>query len=284
MTKAAFLLSILAVMASGAAAPARADENMWGYSYGAETLPKGRFELYNWTTWRHSKGEGHYDAFDVLFELEYGITDRFQTSTYLAFDARRQGNLGGDGGEEGIGDINGFRFNGLKQAFKYNLLSPYKDPIGLSLYLEPEWMRYSRSSGEREDELALETKLILQKNFLEDSLQWVVNVTPEFEWGFPEGEGTEEELVLEATSGLSYRIAPNWFAGLEVRYATEFEDYREQGGQAVFLGPNLHYAAERWWLTLAWVPQIWGEPSERGHRNFDDFEKSELRLKIGYNF
>jgi hypothetical protein len=271
---------LVGIGAIAAGPPARADENMWGYSYGAETLPKGRFELYNWTTWRHSKDEGHYDAFDVLFELEYGITDRFQTSTYLAFDGRSQGNLGADGPD----DVSGFRFNGLKQAFKYNLLSPYKDPIGLSLYAEPEWMRYSRSSGEREDELALETKLILQKNFFEDTLQWVVNVSPEFEWEFPEDDGTESALVLEATTGLSYRIAPRWFAGLELRYATEFEDYREQEEQAIFFGPNIHYAAERWWLTLAWLPQVWGHPSERGHRNFDAFEKSELRLKIGYNF
>lgn len=282
MEKRAVLLSI--VLLTTGPSLARADENMWGYSYGSETLPRGGLELYNWTTWRHAKDEGHYDAFDVLFELEYGLTDRLQSSTYLAFDGRSQGNLSGDGDEEGPADVRGFRFNGLKQAFKYNVWSPYVDPLGLSLYVEPEWMRYSRSSGEREDELAIETKLILQKNFLEDTLQWAVNVSPEFEWGFPEHETTEKALVLETTTGLSYRIVSNWFTGLELRYATEWADYREQEAQALFGGPDLHYAAGRWWATLAWLPQLWGHPSERGHLSLDEFERSELRLKVGYDF
>ena len=37
---------------------ARADENLWGYLYGADTLPKGGTELYNWLTLRASKGKG----------------------------------------------------------------------------------------------------------------------------------------------------------------------------------------------------------------------------------
>ena len=276
-------LPLLYLVASSFAlgpAPARADENMFGYSYGADTLPKGKFELYNWTTWRHSKNRGSYDAFDIQFELEYGITDRFQTSTYLVLDARNQSGLGDE-----YEDVSRFRWDGVKQSFKYNLLSTYKDPVGLSLYVEPGYSRYHKVTGERVDEFELETKLILQKNFLEDTLIWALNVTPEFEWEFPKHEDTEAELVLEVTSGLSYRFAPNWFAGLEVRYHTEFPDYAFQEHQAVFLGPNLHYGGQRWWATLAVMPQIWGEPNEGGsHRHFGEHEALEVRVKLGYNF
>jgi hypothetical protein len=259
--------------------PADADENMFGYSYGVDTLPRGAFELYSWLTWRHSKEEGHYDAFDLQLELEYGITDRFQTSTYLTFDGRNQGNL------DEFDDVSHFRWNGVKQAFKYNLLSTYKDPIGLSLYVEPGYSRYDKVGGERVDELELETKLILQKNFLDDTLAWALNVSPEFEWEFPNGESSESEFVLEVTTGLSYRFAPNWYAGLELRYHTEFPEYEFQEHQAVFLGPNLHYGGKRWWATLTVLPQIWGEPNEGGsHRHFEEHEAVEVRLKVGYNF
>src|SRR4029078_8880979 len=62
---------------------AGADENFFGYSEGWETAPKGSWEFYQWVTWRHSKGEGTYDALDLRTELEYGITDRLQGSFYL---------------------------------------------------------------------------------------------------------------------------------------------------------------------------------------------------------
>src|SRR5260370_37338726 len=58
--------------------PVRADENYFGYSYGSETLPKGKWELYSWTTGRFGKETGSYSAFDLKQEVEYGVTDRFQ--------------------------------------------------------------------------------------------------------------------------------------------------------------------------------------------------------------
>lgn len=270
----------LASLALAAAPIARADENLFGYSYGPDTLPQGAFELYNWTTWRHAKDHGDYDAVDLQFELEYGITNRFQTSTYLVFDARRQQNVGAE-----YPNVSGFRFDGLKQAFKFNALSTYKDPIGLAFYVEPGWSRFHKVTGERIHEFELETKLIAQKNFLDDTLAWVVNVTPEFEWEFPTSEPTEAEFVLETTSGLNYRFAPNWYAGLEFRYHTEFPEYGAQEHWAVFAGPSIHYGARRWWFTLTWLPQLYGKPQEGGgHLHLDEHEKSELRLKIGYNF
>ncbi len=38
--------------------PAHADENFFGYVKGAETLPKGTYELYETLTYRGDKGEG----------------------------------------------------------------------------------------------------------------------------------------------------------------------------------------------------------------------------------
>ena len=262
-------------------ARARADENMFGYSYGADTLPKGGFEFYNWTTWRHDKNVGEYDALDIQFELEYGITDRFQTSTYFMLDWRDQSGLD----PEEYQDINGLRFDGLKQAFKYNVLSTYKDPVGLSLYLEPGWSRYHKVTGERIDEFELETKIILQKNFLDDTLLTVLNITPEFEWYYPKGGNIEKEFIVEVSGGVSYRFAPNWYAGIETRYHTEFPEYGEQEHQAVFVGPSLHFGGKKWWFTVTWMPQMWGEPNEDGeHLHFGEHERSEVRLKVGYNF
>ena len=55
---------------------------------------------------------------------------------------------------------------------------------------------------------------------------------------------------------------------------------------AAFVGPSLHYGAERWWATLTVMPQIAGWPDSRGigGLTLDDHERLEVRLKLGYNF
>ena len=130
--------------------PAHADENLWGYLYGTDTLPKGGTELYNWLTLRASKGKGTYRGWDEMLELEHGFTDRFQASFYLK--GRSHQISGGALEDDPDRDISrGLEFNGVNFAFKYNLLSVYKDLFGLSLYLEPSYSRIDRVSGQRMD-------------------------------------------------------------------------------------------------------------------------------------
>jgi hypothetical protein len=54
------------------------------FLYEANTSAPGSLELENWVTWRHAAGPGRFDQFDFRHELEYGITEKFQGSIYLA--------------------------------------------------------------------------------------------------------------------------------------------------------------------------------------------------------
>lgn len=267
---------------------AHADENYFGYSYGAETLPKGGNEAYLWWTHRTGKGEGSYRADDVQFEFEHGWTDRFQTSFYVtgrAFDYS-----GGAVEDEATGEAKTLHrnldFDGVKASFKWNLKSAEKDGYGLALYLEPEYSTLHRPDGERFKEAGLESKLLLQKNFLEDQLIAVYNLTLEPEWE-KEGGGWERELYVENSAGISYRFAPNWFAGLETRVDMAFPDYGRREFWAWYAGPSIHYGGEKYWATLAWMPQIKGGPTDpnRSTRlHLEERERSEVRLKLGLNF
>jgi hypothetical protein len=276
---------------------AHADENYFGYSYGTETLPKGRWELYNWLSWRHDKGGGDYDALDLKQEIEYGITDRFQASLYLneAYHAIHDSapfEEGEDGERESeFPNRHEFAFQGVQTSFKYAFLSPYKDPLGLAVYVEPGYSRIDKVKGEHADEWELETKLLLQKNLLDDQLIAVFNATPEFELKKIRGEhDTEAELELEFTGGLIYRIAPKWFAGIEARYHSDYPNFDDEWTRenwAMYVGPVLHYATERWWATLTVLPQVYGKPQveERSRQlELDDHERLEVRLKTGFNF
>jgi opacity protein-like surface antigen len=279
-------------LAGLAATSAKADENFFGYTYGAETLPAGQTEAYLWVTDRRGKSEGHYDAQDYRLELEHGLTNRLQGSLYLNFASHHIRGL-----EPEFEDVDrDFGFQGISTEFKYNVLSPYKDGLGLTLYAEPAWSRI-HGGGEKGTEYELELKAILQKNFLDDKLIWAANLTAEFEWerekeedeitGLVEHEW-EKELAIEATTGLSYRVAPNWFLGVEGRYHSEYPDWThglDREHYALFLGPSLHYGGKKWWFTATYLPQIHGSPNEPGSSlHLDEHEKRELRLKIGYNF
>lgn len=267
---------------------AQADENYFGYSYGAETLPKGKNEAYLWLTHREGKGEGHYDAQDVQLEFEHGWSDRFQTSFYLtgrAHDIRGTA-LEDEETGEGIVRTRDLDFDGAKVSFKWNLRSPFKDGYGLALYLEPEYGSIDKISGERTREFGVEAKAIVQKNFLDDQLVAVYNLTLEPEWEREDGEW-EPELAVENSAGLSYRFAPNWYAGVETRVHMEYPDYGAREHWAWFAGPTLHYGGQRWWATLTWLPQIKGGPVEADRSrtlHLEEHEEQETRLKIGINF
>jgi hypothetical protein len=276
-----------------AAAPALADENFFGYSYGSETLPRGRNEAYVWLTRRAGKGIGDYTAWDNFNELEHGFSDRLQASLYVNTSAHHIK------GNPEWADVSSFGFEGVRTSFKYALTSPYKDGIGVALYIEPELSRRHKISGQERTELALENKLILQKNFRDDTIVTVLNLTYEHEFEKEEEEhestaaaGAEEEeweqeIALEATVGVSYRFRPSWFLGLEGRTHSEYPgaDLGNQEHRAWFLGPTLHYGGKKWWFTVTVLPQVVGVPHENSdHLFLGEHEKLETRLKVGYNF
>lgn len=273
------------------ATPAQADEQYFGYTYSAEVLGKGATEAELWATDRRGKSEGHFDAQDYRIELEHGFTNRLTVAGYANFASYHIRGL-----EPEFEDTDrDFAFRGLSAEFKYNVLSPYKDGLGLTLYAEPAWSRI-HGGGEKGTELELEFKTILQKNFLDDRLIWAANFTFEPEWekekeadpvtGDVESDWAKE-LKLEVSTGLSYRVAPGWYAGVEGRYASVYPDWTNglhRETYAVFAGPAIHYGGKKWWATLTYLPQLFGTPSPNGSRALDEFEKRELRLKVGYNF
>ena len=274
-----------------AATAAQADERYFGYVYSAEAMPKGETEAELWVTDRRGKESGHFDAQDYRFELEHGFTDRLTVAGYANFAGHHIRGLEPDFDNTD----RGFAFRGLSAEFKYNVLSPYKDGIGLTLYAEPGWSRI-QGGGERGTEYELEFKAIVQKNFMDDRLVWATNFTFEPEWekeveidaltGEVEKEW-EKELKLEVSTGFSYRVAPGWFVGAEARYASVYPDWTNglhRETYAVSAGPAVHYAGKKWWATLSYLPQLFGKPSPNGSRALDDYEKREIRVILGLDF
>ncbi len=265
----------------------RADENLFGYTYTADVLPRGKWELEQWVTGRIGKESGSFLGLDFRTEIETGLTDRLQASLYLNYNYFYAHDAQGSGGS--VEDINRFGINGTSAEFKYQLLSPYKDSFGLTLYLEPGYGTIEESTGEQHQEFELEGKLILEKQWLDGALVGAFNYTVEPEWERADrGSQFKVNLKMEWTTGLAWRFAPRWYAGFETRVQTEFADADLNKCEfvAVLVGPALHYGTERWWATLTVLPQVWGWPdsSGTGGLTLEDHERLEVRLKAGFNF
>src|SRR5262245_61687020 len=121
------ILRSVALTVTACAISARADEQLFGFVRGAETLPKGKTEIYQFVTMRTGKAEGSYYGFDFETEVEHGFSDCFQAS--FAVEQRYINNHGVDGDRDGLDDMNAYRFGGLIGSAKYNVLSPFKDPV-----------------------------------------------------------------------------------------------------------------------------------------------------------
>jgi hypothetical protein len=290
-----YALLAASLLTSGAAS---ADEHLFGYVKGAEPLPAGGKELYQWITLRDDKGQGDYQAFNLATEFEYGWTNRFSTAAYLKAQSIDTSGLVIDGYLPGDKKY-GLRFSGLEGEIKYNFLSAAKDAVGLTTILALDYDWLDPHSGQDKDTLSMELGLALQKYFLDGALIWVGNSGIESTYAdrhkidnLPEGfdwpTDPEMEIELIFGTGMSYRFAPNWFVGAELQYETEFETEVGQERWSWFGGPTLHYGGKRWWATATWFPQLegGGETYEGQPSSLHLIEKTrdEYRLKLGLNF
>lgn len=280
-------LGLLALPIAGSfPTSALADEHLFGWVLGAETLPSQHAEIYEFLTSRMGKVEGTYLGLDSETEVEYGFTDQFQAS--ISLENHYFYNNGVDGPRDALNDTNAYRFGGVELAGKYRVLSPFKDPIGFAIRLEAGYLAHDEVDGLRETEGYIAPQFILQKNYFDDTLIFDANGGVEFAWGKRPAEKYPRELALTGGAGVSYRFAPNWYFGLESHIRSEYPLFHFDNFEhcVVFAGPSLHYGTQRWWVTLSYGYQIYGsgigEPASG--QTFAEEVRNETRLKIGFNF
>lgn len=271
-------------------APVYAEPNPFGYSYTADTEEPGETELALWATDRRGKDAGHYDAQDYRLEVERGLTDRFQVAGYLNFSSHHVRGL-----DPAFGNVQrNFAFDGASIEFIHRILDEKRHGIGLALYAEPGWSRIHDVEGGKGTEYELELKALLSKRFADNRLVWAANLTFEPEWererelvGAEISHSWEKELKLQATTGLAYRVAPHWYAGVEARYASVYPDWTHglhREAYALSAGPTIAFDGDEWSASLTWLPQLAGGGTPHRSLSLDEFEKREIRLKIAHEF
>lgn len=243
-------------------ATAEAGDALFGWIYTTDIHPPGTAEFEHRSFLQQGQARGSYSYLINREEIEVGITPNLQLGGYINWSYRNAARNGVDGTTGGPGvlrfigpDFNpysrlsGARFESFSIEAIYQVLNPITDPFGLAFYLEPEF-----GPGVRE----LEWRIILQKNLLNDTLILAANIAGKHENERYADSTIKRDSPIDLTVGASYRVVDNWFVGLEGRMHNEFQGlyWGTPDHTAFFLGPNVHYATERYWVTLAWRHQL----------------------------
>lgn len=252
---------------------AGANERYFAYTYEPETMPKGALETEQWVTLRAGRdkavGQEDYNKWEFRQELEYGLTDNYTLSLYLneSWENYRDPNSGHH--------VSDFDFDGVSLENRYMVWNPADHAVGLALYLEP------RISG---SEAELEEKIILGQRF--GDWKWALNLTHATEWSddFKSVEGE-----VEVSFGITRRLNSQWSVGLEARDHNELPDYSIWENTALYIGPVVTYQQERWWATLAVMPQILGvnfaeNVDDNHYFELEGHERINVRLAFGLSF
>ena len=297
---------------------AQAGEGTFGWVTSLDLQPKGELELEERLQLNQNQASGTYQLWQSRTELSYGLTNDIQISGYLnaskvtakgnyttcATYEKQQGEpptscpytagyLVNNGGSSNAPYSN-TQYDGVSLEAIWRITNPVTHPVGVGIYIEPTF-------GPVKDEI--EARLILQSNFLDDKLIVAANfvaATEKQKWI------TNEpflESMWDILAGVTYRFAPKWSGGLELRqhndYASASWNSAKQTQTAWFLGPNLHYADKNWWATLAYRRQLnasncysWvnegaiegGEMECSNRYAWDSHTTNEFLLKFGIPF
>jgi len=250
---------------------AAANERHFAYLYETAVLPPGGREIEVSNTWRYGR-DRHYAALDHRLEFEAGISDRVMSSFYLNWsNVTAEAAAGGTESQ--------FKWEGVSNEWKWKLSDPVADPLGFALYGE---LTYSTEAFE------LEAKTLFDKKI--GNLLLAANLVAEGEFEDGADETELEEIELEADLGASYAVTPHFSVGLELRNQNEIA--KEAGGEemewensALFLGPNVSYATDNWWVTLSVLPQLPALMKEGGGSMFElnDHEYVNARLLFSFH-
>jgi len=225
---------------------ARADDQPFLTIYTTDIDAQHAKEFEQTLIWRANHADEAFNAFETRSEIEYGITDWAQGSLYLNYDWAQTHPHAPPGPLE---TDNAF---GMSGELILRVLNPYFDPLGLALYFEPFYSAKERS---------LETKLLVQKNFFNDTLRTALNVNFEDRWEKNAAGHFDKVSALEFDLGASYNITPDFSAGLELDNERGFAG-EILGGNAseesnsFYLGPTIQYVSLPWAITLGFETQL----------------------------
>jgi hypothetical protein len=263
------LPACLVALWSAFAGAARADDQPFLTLYTTDIDSQGEREVEQWLGWKTGETGASYDDFLSRTELEYGITDDLQASLYHNYEWDRVRLAPFPSDTENLVGVSG--------ELIWRLLNSDFDPFGMAFYVEPSW---------NTDEREVESKILLQKNFMNDLLRCAFNINFEDDWDRVPG-GWARDSALEFDTGVAYALASELSAGIEFDNERAFEGpvmggAAHEQASAFFLGPTIDYEPLPWKITFGAQAQLpWAtSPGDNPGAVIGGFEARAERFRV----
>jgi hypothetical protein len=265
---------------------------LFGFTEGADTEPQGEKEIENDMIGRFSKRAGSYAALRNKTEFEYGVTDNLLFAFGTNVSYYRIKNV------PDLDNRTAVAFDGLSTELKYRFLSRATAPFGLALSIEPEYSRYSETSGQRENRYSLELKLHADAELIPGRLYIAGNLLfePEVVYANKLNVDTgqpftsvERESTLGVSGAFAFGLTNRVFVGGEVRYLSQYQGnfLNKLEGRGVFVGPTLSVRLlPNALVQAAYSVQVAGKAQDEPDRSLDlvNFQRHQARLRFVYEF
>jgi hypothetical protein len=278
MTSASLKRILTALPLAALVGAASANDRHFAYTYETAVLPPGSRELEVSTTLREGR-EQFYSELDHRLEFETGVAENLMTAFYLNWN-----NVTAqvDDPAAGAGLETALEWQGVSSEWKWKLMDPVADAVGLALYAE---VSYNTTGFE------IEPKVLFDKK-IGDWL-FAANLLSEFEYESGIDETELEEIAPEVNLGVTRAIGKRFHAGLELRQKNAFmktadgsgEEELELNYSSLFLGPSISYGGDTWWASFTLLPQLPALYKKDGGSILvlDDHEKINARLLFSFH-
>ncbi|MFM2290767.1 MAG: hypothetical protein RIS29_580 [Bacteroidota bacterium] len=261
------ILSIVMIMSI---ATTYAQDRLFTYTYQSNVLNKGQREIEVWNTFRTGK-QNYFARLDNRTEFEIGLGKNLQTAFYLNLSTKTNAvDLAGSKIFQTENEIS------FSNEWKYKLMDPVANPIGLALYGE---------YGIGVNEYELEGKVIVDKkigNFtVAANAIYEMELEPEYSNNELELEAEEHKADLNISA--AYALSPKFNLTIESAYRNVIAKGKLEHS-ALYAGAGLSYSSDKFLLNFTVMPQISSFKGENtgAKLNLNEFEKVQCRLLFSY--
>jgi len=226
--------------------------------------------------WNSGMSRRAFSEFEGETEFEYGWGDalKLTAATSLAWEYDHDHTFPPSPSQSGAA------WGGITGEAVYQAMNVYFDPIGLGVLVAPTI---------RPNYRGVEAKLLLQKNFINDRLRFVMNAGGEF--GSEKDGAWSDASALTFDAGLAYNITWEWSAALEFNAEHDFAGLMVNGRAApeatsYYFGPTIQYVAHPWTASLGFQTQLpWASDPTHAAGTLDggylaDAERTRVALRI----
>jgi hypothetical protein len=278
----ALLLASLALPAVARAAGVDT-QFIFGFTQGADVGELGEKEIESQTIGRFGRGDGSYAALTSQLRAEFTPVANFRFEVGAFVDYHAVSNV------PGLDDRSAFQFGGVVLEARYRLLNRRSSPVGLTVGVEPRWVRVDDITGDLVSNLGAEFSIAMDKELVQNRLFAAVNVVYEPEWTYTFSSNMhQQQSTFTVSAAVTAQVREGIFFGVESHYVRGYDGIglNSFAGDAWFVGPTAYLRlAENFAVSAAWSIQAsGGAVGVPGALNLRDFEQHQARLRLEYTF